>query len=70
MLVERPVPYTHDLAAVAEISDRIMVMEGGRISGELDGARASEEDVLRLALPAREGGAWAPEAESREVAAP
>ncbi len=26
-------------------------MSGGRMSGELDGATATEEDVLRLALP-------------------
>jgi ABC-type sugar transport system ATPase subunit len=38
-----------DLPEVLAVADRIIVMREGRISGELNGAGASEETVLRLA---------------------
>ena len=31
------------------LADRILVMKEGELQGELDGAAASEEDVMRLA---------------------
>ena len=38
-----------DLPEVLAVADRIIVLREGRISGELNGASASEETVLRLA---------------------
>jgi ABC-type sugar transport system ATPase subunit len=38
-----------DLPEVLTLADRIVVMADGRTVGELDGATATEEDVLRLA---------------------
>jgi len=38
-----------DLPEILAVSDRILVMRGGRIAGELDGATASEMSVMRLA---------------------
>ena len=38
-----------DLPEVLALADRIIVMAEGRTVGELDGATATEEDVLRLA---------------------
>jgi len=38
-----------DLPEVLALADRIVVMADGRTVGELDGAGAQEEDVLRLA---------------------
>ncbi len=38
-----------DLPEVLSLADRIVVMAEGRTVGELDGASATEEDVLRLA---------------------
>jgi ribose transport system ATP-binding protein/rhamnose transport system ATP-binding protein len=38
-----------DLPEVLTLADRIVVMASGRTVGELDGATATEEDVLRLA---------------------
>lgn len=40
-----------DLPEVLAVSDRILVMRAGMISGELAGDSATQEDVLRLALP-------------------
>ena len=40
-----------DLPEVLAVSDRILVMRSGTISGELPGGQATQEDVLRLALP-------------------
>jgi rhamnose transport system ATP-binding protein len=42
-----------DLPEVLSISNRILVMRGGRLVGELPGASATPEDVLALALPDR-----------------
>jgi len=42
-----------DLPEVLSISDRILVMRGGRLVGELPGASATPENVLALALPDR-----------------
>jgi L-arabinose transport system ATP-binding protein len=39
-----------ELPEVLGVSDRIMVMQAGRITGELDAEQASEEAVLRLAM--------------------
>lgn len=39
-----------DLMEVLGIADRIIVMNNGRISGELQGAHATEEQVLSLAI--------------------
>lgn len=44
-----------DLPELLALSDRVLVMCEGRIAGELDGASATQEDVLRLALPASTG---------------
>ena len=38
-----------DLPEVLAVSDRILVMREGRVQGELDGASATEEAVMRLA---------------------
>ncbi|AZI57061.1 sugar ABC transporter ATP-binding protein [Nakamurella antarctica] len=40
-----------ELPEVLGLADRILVMQGGRIVGELDHTQASEEAVLSLALP-------------------
>jgi ABC-type sugar transport system ATPase subunit len=40
-----------ELPEILSISDRILVMREGRIAGELDGAGATQEQVLALALP-------------------
>jgi ABC-type sugar transport system ATPase subunit len=42
-----------ELIEVLGLSDRILVMTQGHVSGELDGAAATEEDVMRLATAAR-----------------
>jgi ribose transport system ATP-binding protein len=34
------------------MADRVLVMSGGRIAGEVEGERATEERLLALALPA------------------
>ncbi|SDT03229.1 monosaccharide ABC transporter ATP-binding protein, CUT2 family [Streptomyces sp. TLI_053] len=39
-----------DLPEVLGLADRIVVMQGGRVTGELDRADATEEAVLRLAM--------------------
>lgn len=44
------------------ICDRVVVVRGGSVAGDLDAAGATEEDVLRLASGAR--GATGPEGES------
>jgi len=41
-----------DLPEILVMSDRIVVMCGGQIRAELDGATATQEQVLALALPA------------------
>jgi ABC-type sugar transport system ATPase subunit len=41
-----------ELPEVLALADRILVMCEGRITGELEGARATAEQVLQLALPA------------------
>ncbi len=41
-----------ELPELLAISDRIVVMHGGRVAGELSAADADEESVLRLAMPA------------------
>jgi ABC-type sugar transport system ATPase subunit len=38
-----------DLPEVLALADRILVMRQGRLQGELNGARATEESVMRLA---------------------
>ncbi|HND55037.1 MAG TPA: ATP-binding cassette domain-containing protein, partial [Pirellulaceae bacterium] len=40
-----------DLPELLQLSDRIVVMRSGRVSGELVGDAATEQQVLRLALP-------------------
>jgi L-arabinose transport system ATP-binding protein len=44
-----------ELPEVLGVSDRIMVMRGGQISGILAREEAHEEKILQLALPAEEG---------------
>ncbi|HVM15212.1 MAG TPA: sugar ABC transporter ATP-binding protein [Egibacteraceae bacterium] len=39
-----------ELPEVLAVSDRIVVMRGGRVEGELDPATATEEDILSLAF--------------------
>ena len=41
-----------ELPEILALSDRILVLRQGRLVGELPGADATQEDVLRLALPA------------------
>ncbi|KAB0676886.1 sugar ABC transporter ATP-binding protein [Aureimonas leprariae] len=41
---------TSDLEEVMELSDRIVVMSNGRITGEMSGAEASEEKVVELSF--------------------
>jgi ribose transport system ATP-binding protein len=36
------------------LSDRVLVMRHGRIAGELDGARVTETDVVRLVMGTNE----------------
>jgi L-arabinose transport system ATP-binding protein len=43
-----------ELPEVLGISDRILVMRGGQISGQLAREEANEQKVLGLALPAEE----------------
>jgi rhamnose transport system ATP-binding protein len=40
-----------DLPEILALSDRILVMRGGRIAGELSRAEATQEKVLALAIP-------------------
>ena len=42
-----------ELPELLTLSDRILVLCEGRISGELDGATATQEQILELALPDR-----------------
>jgi len=44
-----------DLPEVLGLSDRVLVMREGRIARELARREASEEEVLRHALPLDEG---------------
>jgi ABC-type sugar transport system ATPase subunit len=44
-----------ELTEVLGISDRIIVMREGRVVGELDGATATEEQVMSLATGISEG---------------
>jgi ABC-type sugar transport system ATPase subunit len=39
------------------LADRILVMAGGRIVGELDASQASEDAILRLAMHGAPGAA-------------
>ncbi len=50
------------------LSDRILVMSGGRITGEVTGADMTEANILALAMPSRERPAMEP-ARERETAA-
>lgn len=43
-----------DLPEILAISDRILVVRGGRIVGQLDGKTATQEQTLALALPAEQ----------------
>ncbi|MBX9583292.1 MAG: ATP-binding cassette domain-containing protein, partial [Gemmataceae bacterium] len=45
-----------DLPEVLAVADRILVMRDGRLAGELAGATAAEEDVMRLATLGGPGG--------------
>ena len=40
-----------ELPEILGMADRVLVMSGGRITGEVEGARATEEQLLALALP-------------------
>ena len=42
-----------DMPEVISMSDRIMVMKGGRIVGELEGDDVTEENVLELSIGGR-----------------
>jgi L-arabinose transport system ATP-binding protein len=39
-----------ELPEVLGVSDRIVVMQNGRVKGEIPASQASEESVLRLAM--------------------
>ncbi len=43
-----------ELAEVLSLSDRILVMSEGRITGELDPKNASQEDILKFAVKGKE----------------
>jgi len=43
-----------ELPELLRLCDRILVMRQGRVAGELDGARATQEAALRLAMPGGE----------------
>jgi ABC-type sugar transport system ATPase subunit len=43
-----------DLPEVLLLSDRLLVMRGGRIAGELKRGEATQEKVLGLAMPGLE----------------
>ncbi|EPX84578.1 ABC-type sugar transport system, ATPase component [Rubellimicrobium thermophilum DSM 16684] len=43
-----------DLPEVLSLADRVLVMREGRLAGELPGATATEESVMRIALGAAE----------------
>ncbi len=45
-----------DLTEILGISDRIVVMKGGRIAGEVEGATATEESVISLATATKPTG--------------
>jgi len=42
-----------DMPEVISMSDRVMVMQGGRIVGELEGDKVTEENVLELSIGGR-----------------
>ena len=44
-----------DLPEVLALSDRVLVMRGGRVSGELPRAEATQEKILALAIPQKTG---------------
>ena len=46
-----------ELREVMYLSDRILVMQGGRVSGELTHDQFSEEAIMTLAIPRAESGA-------------
>ncbi len=56
-----------DLPELIRLSDRIVVMCGGKVSGELTGDDIGEEAVLRLSLPEQEGKADSEGAHGGEV---
>jgi ABC-type sugar transport system ATPase subunit len=37
------------------MSDRVLVMEGGRLTGELSREEATEERIIALAMPRNDG---------------
>ncbi len=39
-----------ELPEILQLSDRIYVMQNGRITGEINGADATEESILELAM--------------------
>ena len=39
-----------ELPEILELSDRILVMKNGKISGELNGNEASKEKILQMAF--------------------
>jgi ribose transport system ATP-binding protein/rhamnose transport system ATP-binding protein len=51
-----------DLPEVLALADRVIVMADGRLAGELSGAEATEEDILRLATHATISMARPPQA--------
>ncbi|MEO8127494.1 MAG: L-arabinose ABC transporter ATP-binding protein AraG, partial [Bryobacteraceae bacterium] len=40
-----------ELPELLQVADRILVMRQGRISGELPGRNATQEQIMRLAAP-------------------
>ena len=45
-----------ELIEIMGLADRILVMAGGRITGELNRDAFSQERIMELATPAAEGG--------------
>lgn len=48
--------YSTDLMEVVGMSDRVLVMYEGKLTGQLTGANISEENIMRLAVGITEGG--------------
>jgi inositol transport system ATP-binding protein len=44
-----------ELPEVLSLSTRILVMQGGRITAELDPRQATQEEIMKKAMPVREG---------------
>ena len=44
-----------ELPEILALSTRILVMQGGRITAELDPRQTTQEEIMKKAMPVREG---------------